>query len=82
MHRYVMTLQVWAEACAQIFFSIGPAWGGITTLASYNKFHTDVHKYVMLLRNYKYLSISALSIDYEIETAIPELLLHQLNYFS
>ncbi|OWF40780.1 sodium- and chloride-dependent glycine transporter 2-like [Mizuhopecten yessoensis] len=30
--------QVWFEAALQVFFSLGPAWGGVITMASYNKF--------------------------------------------
>ncbi|XP_067653314.1 sodium- and chloride-dependent glycine transporter 2-like [Haliotis asinina] len=37
----LLDIQVWMAACAQVFFSLGPAWGGIITLASYNTFHAD-----------------------------------------
>ncbi|XP_046543736.1 sodium-dependent proline transporter-like [Haliotis rubra] len=37
----LLDIQVWLAACAQVFFSLGPAWGGIITLASYNTFHAD-----------------------------------------
>ncbi|XP_045161713.2 sodium- and chloride-dependent glycine transporter 1-like isoform X2 [Mercenaria mercenaria] len=31
--------QVWMEAAVQCFFSLGPAWGGAITMASFNKFN-------------------------------------------
>ncbi|XP_015115617.1 sodium- and chloride-dependent glycine transporter 2 [Diachasma alloeum] len=34
-------LRVWADAAIQIFFSLGPGWGGIVNMASYNKFRND-----------------------------------------
>jgi len=37
----LMETQVWADAAIQIFFSLGPCWGALITLASYNKFNTN-----------------------------------------
>ncbi|XP_011304951.1 sodium- and chloride-dependent glycine transporter 2 isoform X2 [Fopius arisanus] len=34
-------LRVWADAAIQIFFSLGPGWGGIVNMASYNQFRND-----------------------------------------
>ncbi|KAK0074628.1 hypothetical protein PV326_012278, partial [Microctonus aethiopoides] len=34
-------LRVWADAAIQIFFSLGPGWGGIVNMASYNNFKND-----------------------------------------
>ncbi|XP_064650709.1 sodium- and chloride-dependent glycine transporter 1-like isoform X4 [Lineus longissimus] len=39
-HR-LLTAKVWGDAAVQIFFSLSPCWGGLITLASYNKFHNN-----------------------------------------
>lgn len=31
--------QLWMEAAVMSFYSLGPAWGGVITMASFNKFH-------------------------------------------
>ncbi|KAF7993648.1 hypothetical protein HCN44_010243 [Aphidius gifuensis] len=38
---HLANLRVWADAAVQIFFSLGPGWGGIVNMASYNKFRND-----------------------------------------
>lgn len=43
------TLQVWGEAAMQIFFSMGPAWGALITMASYNKFNHNCYKDARIL---------------------------------
>ncbi|XP_060602289.1 sodium- and chloride-dependent betaine transporter-like [Ruditapes philippinarum] len=35
----LLTTQVWLEAGLQVFLSLGPSWGGVITMSSYNKFH-------------------------------------------
>lgn len=36
-----MDLKVWADAAIQIFFSLGPGWGGIVNMASFNNFRNN-----------------------------------------
>ncbi|CAG5116291.1 unnamed protein product, partial [Candidula unifasciata] len=36
--------QTWVSAAVQIFFALSPAWGGLITLSSYNKFNNDCFK--------------------------------------
>ncbi|CAH1787244.1 unnamed protein product [Owenia fusiformis] len=43
------TAKVWTDAAVQIFFSLSPAWGGLITLASYNKFYNDCFKDAMIV---------------------------------
>ncbi|KAL5020081.1 hypothetical protein ScPMuIL_002973 [Solemya velum] len=42
-------LEVWRDAAVQIFFSLSPCWGGLITLASYNKFHNNCLKDAVLV---------------------------------
>lgn len=41
--------KVWSDAAAQIFFALSPAWGGLITLASYNKFHNNCLKDTLIV---------------------------------
>ncbi|XP_065315007.1 sodium- and chloride-dependent glycine transporter 2-like isoform X1 [Gordionus sp. m RMFG-2023] len=36
--------KVWKEAFLQIFYSLGPAFGSLMTISSYNSFHHDFYK--------------------------------------
>ncbi|XP_056022432.1 sodium-dependent proline transporter-like isoform X2 [Ostrea edulis] len=37
-------IQVWLEAGLQVFYSLGPGWGPLITMASYNKFNNDCYR--------------------------------------
>ncbi|XP_062586471.1 sodium- and chloride-dependent GABA transporter 1-like isoform X2 [Saccostrea cucullata] len=41
--------QVWGDAALQIFYSVGMAWGGIITMASYNRFSNNIYRDAMLV---------------------------------
>jgi len=41
--------QVWIEAALQVFYSLGPGWGGIITMASYNKFNNNCLRLATLI---------------------------------
>ncbi|XP_076287813.1 sodium- and chloride-dependent glycine transporter 2 isoform X2 [Lasioglossum baleicum] len=42
--KRLMNAKVWSDAAVQIFFALSPAWGGLITLSSYNKFHNNCYK--------------------------------------
>jgi solute carrier family 6 amino acid transporter-like protein 5/7/9/14 len=41
---HLFDTQVWADAAVQIFFALSPAWGGLITLSSYNRFNNNCFK--------------------------------------
>ncbi|CAL4076612.1 unnamed protein product, partial [Meganyctiphanes norvegica] len=43
------TLKVWADAAVQIFFSLGPGFGSIITMGSYNKYRNNSLKDAILV---------------------------------
>lgn len=45
----LLEFEVWGDAALQIFYSVGMAWGGIITMASYNKFSNNVYRDGMIV---------------------------------
>uniref|UniRef100_A0ABD2XN74 Transporter n=1 Tax=Trichogramma kaykai TaxID=54128 RepID=A0ABD2XN74_9HYME len=41
--------KVWGDAAVQIFFALSPAWGGLITLSSYNKFTNNCYKDALIV---------------------------------
>ncbi|XP_050410959.1 sodium- and chloride-dependent glycine transporter 1 isoform X2 [Patella vulgata] len=41
--------KTWVAAAVQIFFALSPAWGGLITLSSYNKFHNNCFKDALIV---------------------------------
>ncbi|KAG1663868.1 Sodium- and chloride-dependent glycine transporter 2 [Nymphon striatum] len=40
----LLNAQVWGDAAVQIFYSLGPCWGGLITLSSYNRFNNNCYR--------------------------------------
>ena len=49
---------MWGEACLQIFYSLGPAWSGLITMASYNRFNNNVYRCVINLYPLNFVLLS------------------------
>ncbi len=47
--HYLAKARVWGDAAAQIFYSSGVCFGGVVTLASYNKFQNNIYRDVMII---------------------------------
>ncbi|XP_061183688.1 sodium- and chloride-dependent glycine transporter 1-like [Saccostrea echinata] len=43
------TFKVWGDAAVQIFYSVGMAWGGLITMASFNKFNNNCYRDAMIV---------------------------------
>ncbi|XP_076436470.1 sodium- and chloride-dependent GABA transporter 1-like [Babylonia areolata] len=41
--------QVWVEAALQVFYSLGPGWGGLIVMASFNKFQNNCLRDALIL---------------------------------
>ncbi|XP_064610216.1 sodium- and chloride-dependent glycine transporter 1-like [Liolophura sinensis] len=47
--EYLLRAQTWAVAATQIFYSLGPAFGGLITMASYNRFNNNCYRDALIV---------------------------------
>ena len=47
--HYSALLQVWKAAATQIFYSLGPGFGSLLTMASFNKFNNNCHRDALIV---------------------------------
>ncbi|KAJ8297497.1 hypothetical protein KUTeg_024028 [Tegillarca granosa] len=45
----LMNMQVWSDAASQIFYSLGPGFGVLITMSSYNKFSNNCYRDAVLV---------------------------------
>ncbi|KAK3105859.1 hypothetical protein FSP39_007225 [Pinctada imbricata] len=45
----LLEIEVWIEAALQVFYSLGPAWGPLITMASYNRFNNNCYRDAVIL---------------------------------
>ncbi|XP_060063138.1 sodium-dependent proline transporter-like [Ylistrum balloti] len=45
----LLSYQIWLEAALQVFYSLGPVWGGVITMASYHKFRGNIMRDTIII---------------------------------
>ncbi|KAM8974922.1 sodium-dependent serotonin transporter [Pelodytes ibericus] len=52
----LLTTEVWIDAAAQIFFSLGPGFGVLLAFASYNKFHNNCYQDALVTSSVNFMT--------------------------